>query len=54
MNRLKSIFHPEWYKLICITVCLFASIPLFSYAITPFLKVFHLYTLAVLAVDFFG
>lgn len=54
MNRLKNIFHPEWYKLICITVCIFASIPLFSNAITPFLKIFHLYTLAVLAVDFFG
>ncbi len=54
MNRLKSIFHPEWYKLICITFCLFASIPLFGSAITPFLKLFHLYTIAVLAVDCFN
>ncbi len=54
MTKLKSIFHPEWFKLITILVSLLACIPTFGYAITPFLKLFHIYTAAVLIFDFFG
>ena len=54
MSRLKSIFHPEWFKLITLLVSLLACIPTFGFFITPFLKAFHIYAAAVLVFDFLG
>lgn len=53
-KTIRTVFSPNIYKLLFILVSILGVCPLIGANIDPFLKLFHLYTLIVLAFDLFG
>lgn len=53
MEKIHKFFSPDWFKLICLIVSIAGCVPFLTGTITPYLKLFHLYAFAVLAVDLF-